>query len=79
MRTNQESEMLLGLMKISKAEFGIATTGIAGPIGRSEEKPIGTVFIAMGAAGKKPRILETVNGLNFVFLRCFWFFSFFLV
>lgn len=52
------NEMLLGLMKRTGADFGIANTGIAGPSGATRERPIGTVFIAMGAKGKKPHVIE---------------------
>jgi PncC family amidohydrolase len=51
-------EMWIGLMKLSDADFGIATTGIAGPTGGTEDKPVGTVFIAIGTKGEKPRIFE---------------------
>ncbi len=51
-------EMLIGLMKLSDADFGIAVTGIAGPSGGTKEKPIGTVFIAVGVRAKKPHIIE---------------------
>ncbi|MBS0629899.1 MAG: CinA family protein [Verrucomicrobia bacterium] len=51
-------EMLLGLMKITDADYGIAVTGIAGPSGGTKEKPVGTVFIALGARGKKPHVIE---------------------
>lgn len=52
------NEMLLGLMKLSDADFGIAVTGIAGPTGGTKEKPVGTVFAAMGIAHKKPHVFE---------------------
>ncbi|NGX26846.1 MAG: Nicotinamide-nucleotide amidohydrolase PncC [Chlamydiae bacterium] len=51
-------EMLIGLMKLSGADYGIATTGIAGPTGGTSEKPVGTVFIAVGAKGKKPHVVQ---------------------
>ncbi|MDN3506985.1 MAG: CinA family protein [Simkaniaceae bacterium] len=52
------NEMWIGLMKLTEADYGITTTGIAGPTGGTEEKPVGTVFIALGAKGKKPHIIE---------------------
>ncbi|NGX38494.1 MAG: Nicotinamide-nucleotide amidohydrolase PncC [Chlamydiae bacterium] len=48
------NEMLIGLMKVSEADFGIAITGDAGPTGNK----IGTVYIAVGAHGKKPHVIE---------------------
>ena len=51
-------EMLIGLMKLSGADYGIATTGIAGPTGGTSGKPVGTVFIAVGAKGKKPHVVQ---------------------
>jgi nicotinamide-nucleotide amidase len=44
--------MAEGVRKIGKADLGLAVTGIAGPAGGTEEKPVGTVFIAL-ANGKK--------------------------
>lgn len=39
--------MLAGLKAISGSDCGIAITGIAGPDGGSEEKPVGTVYIGI--------------------------------
>src|SRR5262245_40983574 len=33
--------------------FGLATTGVAGPTGGSEEKPVGTVYIALALEGSE--------------------------
>jgi nicotinamide-nucleotide amidase len=44
-------EMVAGLFKHSKADFAIAITGIAGPMGGSLEKPVGTIYIAIGERG----------------------------
>lgn len=45
-------EMARGIVETSGADIGIATTGIAGPGGGSEEKPVGLVYIAMYYDGK---------------------------
>lgn len=39
--------MAVGVRSRSKADIGLAVTGIAGPSGGSEEKPVGTVYIAI--------------------------------
>jgi len=40
--------MLAGALNASKADIALATSGIAGPDGGSEQKPIGTVFVGVG-------------------------------
>ncbi len=42
-------EMLQGVLALSGADVGIAVSGIAGPLGGSLEKPVGTVFAAFGS------------------------------
>jgi len=54
-------EMWTGLLKKTGADYGIAVSGIAGPTGGSSEKPVGTVFYALGKRGEKPQI----NTLHF--------------
>lgn len=45
-------EMAEGIARTSGAEIGVATTGIAGPGGGSEEKPVGLVYIGISYKGK---------------------------
>ena len=45
-------EMLEGLLHVSGTTYGIAVSGIAGPEGGTDEKPVGTVWIAVGSKEK---------------------------
>ncbi|MEO1924333.1 MAG: CinA family protein [Nautiliaceae bacterium] len=49
-------EMLLGAIEISKANYAIAVSGIAGPTGGTPNKPVGTVYI--GVADRKSLKVE---------------------
>lgn len=40
-------QMLTGVKKMTKCDYAIAVSGIAGPNGGSEEKPVGTVYIGL--------------------------------
>ncbi len=40
------TQMCLGCAKVAKADVGLSTTGIAGPLGGTEDKPVGLVYIA---------------------------------
>ncbi len=45
-------EMVAGAVKLLKTDLAIATSGIAGPSGGTPEKPVGTIWIAVGNAEK---------------------------
>ena len=42
--------MAIGVRNLMEADFGVATTGIAGPSGGTEETPVGTVWIGVASA-----------------------------
>lgn len=45
-------EMAMGTKLAFQTDFALSTTGIAGPAGATETKPVGLVFIALAAPGK---------------------------
>ncbi len=46
------TEMLKGLLQKTTADYGIATSGVMGPGGGTEDKPVGTVWVAVGSREK---------------------------
>lgn len=53
-------KMANGVRKVSKTDFGIGITGIAGPTGETKNKPIGLVYIAISSR-------KTIESFRFVF------------
>ena len=45
-------EMAAGVKKLCSADIGISTTGIAGPDGGTDEKPVGTVYVGFSYKGE---------------------------
>jgi nicotinamide-nucleotide amidase len=42
-------EMAVGAQRVGKADIGLSITGIAGPDGGSDEKPVGTFFVGLAS------------------------------
>jgi len=51
--------MALGIRKMSKADYGIGITGIAGPSGGSAQKPVGLVYISL-AEGNRAEVTKNI-------------------
>ena len=55
-------EMAVGALKNSKANLAVSVTGIAGPDGGSEEKPVGSVYIGLANANRSRSIKKRLEG-----------------
>ena len=57
-------QMAEGVKKLSGADIGISTTGIAGPLGGTPEKPVGTVFVGVCTNDKSYALKLSLGGTN---------------
>lgn len=47
------TEMADGAQKVAKADIAVSVSGIAGPTGGTEEKPVGLVYVGLSQKGKE--------------------------
>lgn len=52
------TEMVLGARRRSRADFAVSVTGVAGPGGGSEQKPVGLVFMGLSGPGDLTGVVE---------------------
>ncbi len=55
-------QMALGVQKLMQTDYAIATSGIAGPTGGTDEKPVGTTWIGIALPGGKVQARKYVFG-----------------
>ena len=54
--------MAFGAVRHSRAQVGVAVTGIAGPTGGSADKPVGTVWFGFSVAGQLTSEMRRFDG-----------------
>jgi nicotinamide-nucleotide amidase len=52
-------EMAQGALQLSGADFSVAVSGVAGPDGGTDEKPVGTVWFAWAVRGRRGITTDT--------------------
>jgi len=57
--TQVASQMSLGVMRLTGSDASVGITGLAGPDGGTDDKPIGTVYVSV-----RYKNLETVKDLR---------------
>lgn len=51
-------QMAEGALRVAKADVAVAVTGIAGPTGGTDEKPVGTVFLGLAQKGLETKVVK---------------------
>ena len=57
-------QMAEGVKKLSGADIAVSTTGIAGPTGGTDEKPVGLVFLGVCTAQRAYAVRLMLGGTN---------------
>jgi PncC family amidohydrolase len=55
-------EMAIGALNSSRADIAVAVTGIAGPTGGTDEKPVGLVYIALATKDRVEVVKNNFTG-----------------
>lgn len=54
------TDMVKGVLEGSEADVGVSVTGIAGPTGGSDDKPVGLVYIGTMIKGGAPHVTKNI-------------------